>query len=56
MKKTAFATIYALLFAGILCISADPVMAKDKKVLLKVPVAFGTPFCRLVVMEILYIV
>jgi len=42
MKKTAFATIYALLFAGILCISADPVMAKDKKVLLKVPVAFGT--------------
>ncbi len=42
MKQIANVIINAFLVACIFCISADPAMARDKKVLLKVPVAFGT--------------
>lgn len=42
MKKKASVTIVAFLFVGIFCISAGPTMAKEKKVLLKVPVCFST--------------
>jgi TRAP-type mannitol/chloroaromatic compound transport system substrate-binding protein len=43
MKKIAFATILIFLFVAIFSFStAQPVQAQDKKILLKVPVAFPT--------------
>jgi TRAP-type mannitol/chloroaromatic compound transport system substrate-binding protein len=43
MKKIAFATILIFLFVAIFSFStAQPVQAKEKKILLKVPVAFST--------------